>query len=353
MIVLIPAFEPDARLPRLVADLHDAADDLTVLVVDDGSGPRYDAVFVECQRLGAEVIGYATNRGKGYALKTGLRHIQRYLPGRDVVCADSDGQHVVADILRVAARITDGMIVLGGRAFAGEVPARSRVGNAVSRAVFRWATGVAVHDTQTGLRGYPASLLPWLVEVRGERFDYELRVLLASKNAGLQIDEETIETVYLEHNASSHFRPLVDSARVFAPLLKYAASSLSAFAVDAVGLVVIYAFSGSLLASVVGARLVSATVNFVVNRHIVFRGERGRLGRDILRYIALALALLASSYVWLEVLTQWGMPLVAAKLVADATLYIVSFQVQRRFVFRQPAPEPVTTSPSLQPSRPS
>ena len=354
MIILIPAYEPDARLPHLVSELRAGNPRAGILVVDDGSGPRYDGVFVECQRLGAEVIGYSTNLGKGHALKTGLRHIQRYRPGQDVVCADSDGrQHTVPDILRVAEHVrqADGAMVLGGRGFAGSVPARSRFGNTLTRQAFRLATGVAVHDTQTGLRGYPAGMIEWLVGVNGNRFEYELNVLLQSRAAGVAIEEVEIETVYLEHNTASHFRPIVDSARVFAPLVKYAASSLGAFVIDWVGLMVLFGLTGSLFWSVVGARAVSASVNFLINRHAVFHGERGSFRRDLLRYLALAGALLASSYVWLYVLTQWGVPLVAAKLITDTTLYVISFQVQRRFVFAKAPVQPRVgerVSPSVQ-----
>ncbi|CAN5374428.1 bifunctional glycosyltransferase family 2/GtrA family protein [soil metagenome] len=351
MIILIPAYEPDSRLTALVTELRTADPSAGILVVDDGSGPHFARVFAAAQAAGAEVIGYGTNRGKGRALKTGLRHLRENYPGHDVVCADSDGQHTVRDILRIAeqTRDADGAMILGGRRFTGEVPLRSRAGNAISRAAFRLATGVPVHDTQTGLRGYPAGLVDWLLDVKGERFEYELNVLLQSRAAGVAIEEVEIETVYLEHNASSHFRPVVDSAKVLAPLLRFAASSLGAFVIDAVGLILLFQLTGSLVLSVVGARLVSATVNFLVNRHAVFGGGRGSLRRDILRYLALALALLASSYVWLTVLTQWGVPLAPAKLITDVTLYVVSFQVQRRFVF---ATAPSTAISSLRPSQP-
>ena len=358
MIILIPAYDPDARLTALVAALVAAAPDAGILVVDDGSGSRHAGVFAATRAAGAEVIGYPVNRGKGHALKTGLRYVQEYYPGQDVVCADSDGQHTVADILRVAAAVqSGGGMVLGGRRFTGDVPVRSKVGNAISRVAFRVATGIPVHDTQTGLRGYPAGMIDWLVGVKGNRFEYELNVLLQSRAAGIAIEELEIETVYLEHNASSHFRPIVDSAKVFAPLVKYGASSLGAFVIDAVGLVVLFALTDSLVLSVVGARALSATVNFLVNRHAVFHGERGSFRRDLARYVALAAALLASSYVWLYVLTQWGVPLVPAKLITDTALYVISFQVQRRFVFAKapivaPSREQVRTSSPL-PSLPA
>ena len=352
MIVLVPAYEPDDTLVEVVRGLRRDAPALGIVVVDDGSGPEYTRHFAAAAQAGAEVIGYDENRGKGHALKLGFAHILEHHPAEDVVCADSDGQHVTADIRRVAWRVRQapGTIVLGGRRFAGDVPLRSRFGNTLTRRVFGFATGLAVHDTQTGLRGYPAAVLPWLLTVKGERFEYELNTLLRCSAAGWKVAEIEIETVYLEENASSHFRPVRDSVRVFAPLLRYASSSLVAFGVDSVGLLLLFALTGNLLVSVVGARLVSATVNFLVNRHVVFKGS-GSLRRDVLRYIALALGLLASNYVWLLVLTQWGLPLLPAKLVTEAALYLISYQLQRRFVFTgrrasTPASQPREAEPA-------
>jgi putative flippase GtrA len=317
-----------------VRGLRRDAPALGILVVDDGSGPRYARYFAAASEAGAEVIGYAGNRGKGHALKVGFAHILERHPGQDVVCADSDGQHLTDDIRRVSWRVRDSgsTIVLGGRRFAGDVPLRSRFGNSMTRKVFGFATGLAVHDTQTGLRGYPAALLPWLLTVKGERFEYELNTLLRCPTAGYRVEEIEIETVYLDDNASSHFRPVRDSIRVFAPLVRYASSSLVAFGIDSVGLLLLFALTNNLFVSVVGARLVSASVNFLVNRHVVFRAA-GDLRRDVTRYVLLALGLLASNYVWLLVLTQWGMPLILAKFVTEAALYLISYQVQRRFVF--------------------
>ena len=102
MIVLIPAYEPDDRLPELVADLTATARQVSVVVVDDGSGPRFGPVFASVRRLGATVLAHPANRGKGAALRTGLAHIRMTHPGQDVVCADRDGQHLVADILAAA-----------------------------------------------------------------------------------------------------------------------------------------------------------------------------------------------------------------------------------------------------------
>jgi glycosyltransferase involved in cell wall biosynthesis len=338
VIVLIPAFEPAGRLVALVRDLRVADPDCQVLLVDDGSGPAYDAVFVDACAAGALLIRHPRNQGKGRALKTGFAHASRRWPGQAVVSADADGQHGVTDILRVADRVRDSSdrLVLGGRAFDGAVPARSRLGNTVARGAFRLVSGISLRDTQSGLRGFPAALVPWLLRVPGERFEYEQNMLLESRRAGFGIEEIEIETIYLERNASSHFRPLIDSVRVLLPLLAFAAVSLSSFVVDAVALQLLHAVFGSLALSVVGARLLSGSLNFALNRRLFAAGTSGGRGRHALRYVALALLLLTASYGSLHALTAAGIPLLPGKIVTDVLLYLVSYTLQKHVVFTPP-----------------
>jgi len=330
-VVLIPAFEPDLRLVGLVHALRERR---PVVVVDDGSGPAFAGVFAQAAASGAIVFAHDRNRGKGAALRTGFALIAAQFAGSDVVTADADGQHTPADIERVAARIADGRIVLGARAFTGTVPARSRIGNAATRAVFAWVSGRHIRDTQTGLRGLPASALGWLQSVRGDRFDYEFRMLLQARSAGLELVEEPIATVYADGNASSHFRPVRDSLRISAPVARFALSALSALLIDTTALLVLQPVLGSLLLAVIAARILSASVNFAVNRRLVFRR-----GRDVpvrtaaLGYLSLATLLLAANYGVITVLVDVGTPLVAAKLATEATMFLVSFGVQRAVVF--------------------
>ncbi len=172
--------------------------------------------------LGAAVLTHDRNRGKGTALKTGFAWVAGHAPGETVVCADSDGQHLVRDIVRVACAVQPGTMVLGGRKFTGKVPVRSRLGNSVTRHVFRALSGVPVYDTQTGLRAYPHELLDWLCSVPGERFEYEFQALLRARTAGIRIVEVEIETVYEVERRSSHFRPVRDSVRIYTPLRGHA-----------------------------------------------------------------------------------------------------------------------------------
>lgn len=336
MVVLIPAYEPDNKLVELVRRLRHQQ----VVVVDDGSGPRYADIFATVRALGADLVTLTQNRGKGYALKEGFAHVRDRFPGQDVVCADSDGQHTPEDIQSVADRVatSDAAMVLGARRFTGKVPARSRFGNSVTCTAYRLVTGRSLIDTQTGLRGYPARMLTWLGDVHGERFEYELRLLLQAAREGLRIEEIEISTIYLEGNASSHFRPLRDSLRVYGPLLAFAASSVLAFIIDVVVLLAFVALTGSVVASAVVARLISATVNYGVNRYWVFGHGGNPTSRRVSapRYALLALGVFIANVSLLKALTGVLDSLFVAKLITEVTLVAVSYTVQKYVVF--PAP---------------
>lgn len=335
MYVLIPAYQPDARLPRLILELHRADPSTKIVVVDDGSGQKFSDIFEASATAGAQVISYENNRGKGYALREGFTWIRDVAGDLSecVVTADADGQHTLNDIFRVGRTCTDtGTSVLGVREFVGHVPARSRIGNTATSALFWLATGWKLKDTQTGLRAFPVALLPALLEVQGDRYEYELRVLLHLAKFRHPVAQIPIETIYEAGNPTSHFRPLQDSARIWAPLLKFAASSGVATIIDYVLVLALNALTGALFFPVVVARMVSASVNFAMNRR-VFEATGVPLRRSALRYAALAIAVVAGSYTMLAVLTGIGMPLWIAKIIADTTMYLVSYSAQSRYVF--------------------
>lgn len=335
MYVLIPAYQPDARLPRLILELHRADPSTKIVVVDDGSGQKFSDFFEASATAGAHVISYEHNRGKGYALREGFTWIRDVAGDSQecVVTADADGQHTLNDIFRVGRTCTDtGKSVLGVREFVGHVPARSRIGNTATSALFWLATGWKLKDTQTGLRAFPVALLPALLEVQGDRYEYELRVLLHLAKFRHPVTQIPIETIYEAGNPTSHFRPLQDSARIWAPLLKFAASSGVATVIDYVLVLVLNALTGALFFPVIATRLVSASVNFAMNRR-VFEATGAPLRRSALRYAALAVAVVAGSYTMLAVLTGIGMPLWIAKIIADTTMYLVSYSAQSRYVF--------------------
>lgn len=211
--ILIPAYEPDEQLPRFVAAIRRTF--RHVVVVDDGSATGSGA-FTAVRRNVDVVLVHSRNRGKGAALRTGLAWIRDNLPDvRGVVTADADGQHRPHDVLRVAMalRSRTGGIVLGVRAFSGNVPLRSRFGNWWARQIFRLLTGASVADTQTGLRGIPRDLFAQMLAIPGDRYEYEMEMLAQAATFPQPPLQISIETVYIAANKSSHFQPLRDTLR--------------------------------------------------------------------------------------------------------------------------------------------
>ncbi len=364
MIILIPAYEPDDKLVRLVESIGTDRRDQTIVVVNDGSNDAFSPIFEAVRELGCDVIGHLPNRGKGFALKHGFAYVAANYPGRDVVSADCDGQHTIVDILRVADALHEHRsgLVLGARQFVGDVPARSRFGNNATRFALRLIAGVTLQDTQTGLRGYPAWMLDWLQSVDGDRFEYELEVLLGAKRMGFEFHEISIETIYLDGNESSHFHAIRDSIRVYVPFLKFSISSLAAFAIDAALFFGLMTITGHLAASVVLARLVSASFNYASNRRLVFDAGRDRTLSGAIRYATLVFALMTTNYIILAGLTgAASIGLVGAKFTTELLLFVVSYQVQRRFVFRDSRRDierlnrvdgNLTTPPTTPPTKP-
>ena len=354
-IALIPAYEPGEKLVSLVHDLRDKGFD--IVVVDDGSGTDYREIFEKVSH-DAVVLTHPENRGKGAALRSGLGYIMNYmaydevartpsgvreLSGRDavVVTVDADGQHLPDDVLRVAriAGSRRDALVLGSRALEEDVPARSRFGNTVTRHVYSAVTGVRVHDTQTGLRVFSRDLIPALLEIEGDRYEYEINMLLTLATEGYTIIEERIETVYEDNNSGSHFRTVRDSFRVYKEILRFSASSLASFAIDYCMYALLLAVTGAagmahgLIISNIGARLVSGTANYTMNRKLVFRSRTG-FAKSAAQYIALAALILAGNTIVLSLLAgTFGINSMIAKLITEILFFIISWTVQKYVIF--------------------
>ncbi|MGN0853594.1 MAG: glycosyltransferase family 2 protein [Kiritimatiellia bacterium] len=218
--ILIPSYEPDDQLRKLVPRLREAF--AHVVVVDDGSTVGQD-VFAELRPLVDRVLVHGRNRGKGVALRTGIAWIRDHLPDVEgLVTVDADGQHLPEDVVRVAEALArgSGILVLGVRTLPSSAPLRSRFGNWWARGVFRLMFGLSVQDTQTGLRGIPRSLFERMLSIPGDRYEYETEMLAEARHFPAPLVQIPIQTVYINSNRSSHYRPLRDTIRTQIVMLR-------------------------------------------------------------------------------------------------------------------------------------
>ena len=344
--VLIPAYNPDEKLLALLPKLKERFS--RIVIVDDGSVKGREIV-PQAEKYVEEILVHERNRGKGAALKTGFAYLG---DSTDVITADSDGQHTPEDIAKVAEGLRnhrDGL-VLGVRSFSGKVPLRSRFGNWWTRWFFFLMTGLMIRDTQTGLRGIPAALLPRVAGIPGDRYEYEMAMLADAKNHPSRPLQIPIETVYIDSNAPSHFNPLLDTIRIYRSLFQFCISSVLSFLIDnGIFAAVMWVLTAKdtprrddVLVALVAARVVSSHFNYFYNRFVVFRRERAtphRRHRSYYGYIALVLAVGAASYALTEgcaaLLDVRGVAVTVVKIAADIALFVASYLVQKKLIFRR------------------
>ena len=344
--VLIPAYNPDEKLLALLPKLKERFS--RIVLVDDGSVKGRE-IFPQAEKYVEKILVHERNRGKGAALKTGFAYLG---DSTDVITADSDGQHTPEDIAKVAEGLRnhrDGL-VLGVRSLSGKVPLRSRFGNWWTRWFFFLMTGLMIRDTQTGLRGIPAALLPRVAGIPGDRYEYEMAMLADAKNHPSRPLQIPIETVYIDSNATSHFNPLLDTIRIYRSLFQFCISSVLSFLIDnGIFAAVMWVLTAKdtprrddVLIALVAARFVSSHFNYFYNRFVVFRRERAtphRRHRSYYGYIALVLAVGAASYALTEgcaaLLDVRGVAVTVVKIAADIALFVASYLVQKKLIFRR------------------
>ena len=211
--ILIPAYKPDHLLIELLVKLKE--EDFDIVIVNDGSGEEFDPIFKEAEKY-AKILANVKNMGKGAALRLGFTYINLNPNGHKyVITCDSDGQHAVKDIIRINDKLheTD-TVVFGVREFGKDVPKRSRDGNFMSRLCRTLITKNYIQDDQCGLRGFPIKYVIHMFTIQGDHYEYEMNVVCTLQIKRIKIEELPIETIYLNNNASSHFKPNLDTFRI-------------------------------------------------------------------------------------------------------------------------------------------
>ena len=348
--IVIPALAPGDELPGYVRELRQSGIE-DIIVINDGSDESYDRVFGKIRDEGlADVLVHEKNRGKGAAIKTAIKYFleeEKYADCAGIITVDADGQHTVKDVLNITSiMIKDGdteKLYIGERSFDKDVPLRSQFGNIITRNVFRLFYGVGLTDTQTGLRGMPRCLLPKMLSLKGDRYEYEMNMLMECAMDKVPMERIPIETVYILNNESSHFDTIKDSYRIYKLLLgnfvTFALVSVSSFVVDIIIFHILKnifkgRFAAYILMATVLARIVSAVYNYTMNRKVVFKSGKN-VARSGTGYLILCvIQMLASAGLVTAVVFVTSWPETPVKIVVDVVLFFISYRIQRDIVFR-------------------
>lgn len=339
--LLIPIYEPTDKVLPFLSEFQ--KDDFDVfLVVDDGSGDDYAAIFAEAkEKTVFPVLSYPTNKGKGHALKTGLRKLLSEHPDLDfVVTADGDGQHTREDILKVRdfAAKTPSKVILGSRDFSS-APPKSASGNKWSARYFTLSTGVKIRDCQTGLRAIPHEAFDMALHTYGNRFDFEMNFLLpASREFGIR--EVPIQTIYEDGNRGTHFRPVADSLLIMRTPIAYLIVGLLSFATDMVAFYLLQRFAFvnaatvgmDLLLSYLCALAISAPFNYAMLGTVVFHHSR-LFHNALYKFVVLALTCTLSSFFFTWTLSLIGVPIMLSKAIFDVMFGITKYFINLLLVF--------------------
>lgn len=345
-VILIPALDPPASFKIYLKELIEAGFE-KIIVVDDGSAEKN--LFHEVEKYPQiTVLTHERNFGKGKALRTGMQYYKNHFIDQHycgIITADSDGQHLCKDVIKIAQELEkcSDNLILGVRDFNQDiVPFKSRFGNKITSLFFRLIVGVAVSDTQAGLRGIPNSMIDMCLGIEGDRFEYETAMLMEAAREH-KIQEETIHTVYYENNKGSHFHPVKDSLRIyrllFQTFFKYLLVSLSSFLIDITlfalfSKVILPEFSEKIIVSTILARILSGIYNFIMNKNVVFKSNRS-YSSTALQYLALYIIQMSCSALLVKITTIiTRLDEVVMKMIVDSLLFIASYAIQKTIIFK-------------------
>lgn len=333
-VILIPSYEPDNHLVKLIESIDKKRFD--IVVVDDGSGKKFHKIFDKIKD-DVFLISYGTNMGKGYALKAGYHYIkEKYRENYLVITMDSDGQHTIEDAIKLFEYTKNhpNQLVLGMRRRSGKTPLRSRIGNGITKLVFRLVSHISIYDTQTGLRCISDRLMDFMLGIEGDRYEYEMNTLLNCSKNNIKVHEIEIETIYINNNSGSHFNAFKDSFRIYKDIIKFSLSSVISFIVDYLMFTIFsFIFNNISLCNVL-ARIISATVNYTLNRKYVFKSKKS-IYKSLLSYAFLAICILLLNTILLNLLViKLGINKFIAKIIVEIILFIFNYFVQKKIIFK-------------------
>jgi len=208
--VIVPTYNNHKTLKKVLDSILDFTS--KIIIVNDGSTDTTNEILKQYSEL--TQIHHPRNIGKGRALRNGFRKAIE-MNFEYAITIDSDGQHFATDIPKFIAAIQNepNYLLIGSRNMTQEnVPKKSSFGNKFSNFWFKFETGIALEDTQSGFRLYPLKLIP--KQFYTNKFEFEIEVIVRSAWKGIVVKNIPIQILYDPAERVSHFRPFKDFTRI-------------------------------------------------------------------------------------------------------------------------------------------
>ena len=210
---VIPAFNAGRTVAEVVRGVRAAMSDASIIGIDDGSSDDTRSVL---ERTCDRTLSFASNRGKGAALRAGFDEALS-IGSEAVVSLDADGQHDPMYAPRLVDALAMADVVVGARERRGAMPLHRRMTNALSAAAASRLGGCIVADAQSGFRALRSGVIR-TVRGCGDRYEYETDFLIRAARAGFRITSVPVPTIY---GPPSHFREVRDGLRVIATMCRH------------------------------------------------------------------------------------------------------------------------------------
>ncbi|MGC2422968.1 MAG: glycosyltransferase family 2 protein, partial [Nitrospirota bacterium] len=192
-LAIIPAYNEEATVGLVVAEIHASIPEAHVVVINDGSA---DGTAIAASAAGAAVVNLPFNMGIGAAVQAGYRYALQ--GGYDIAAqVDGDGQHDPSELIKIIEPIRAGKadIVVGSRFLGGDgfkSTAMRRVGISSFARVLSVLTGGRLTDPTSGFRACNRKIIRLFAQEYPEDYP-EVESLLLAHLAGLRISEAQVK----------------------------------------------------------------------------------------------------------------------------------------------------------------
>lgn len=345
---MIPAYNPPEDLLIHLKELrdHGFAD---IILVDDGSDADRQNVFEQAERINCVVIRNPNTRGKGNALKAGFAYYLDHDRGKydGIITLSANVRFPVESVEHIAEGLqkerengTQGL-VLGSRDFSDAgLPRASRFGSKISQFISNVLLGIHLKDCMTGLRGIPDTQVELCLGIPGSGYEYETSMVLQFENIGYR--EVEARTLPAPPGAERVYRRGKDTFYIVLTMMKRflmftaVSVSVSIFDIFLFWIFTEYVFTDvpfCIIWSTILARIISATVNYIVNRQVVFQTNEDRR-KSAAQFLVLSIAQCLTSALLVYLLEKISSGnAVGLKVLVDVMLFFVNYKVQQKFIF--------------------